>query len=280
MKSSGFNIFDLLIKALDNLIKGVDIALNSFYKFLDYLIKAFEEVSKKILQLIANIFRLGYYILPFIFMIILGARKGWNWMSITGWSVLILVTILFFRNFIAEFRGKIEHELEKPIIHARKIFVIVLLLNILLGGYTIAYFVGGVSIEQFIADFFQGPRSSLKANEIRETRYIQILQTENQNVQSQISEAIRRLGDLKSITAKPLLIEKLMKFRTHQSTMQSEEFNEASLIIEALARIGGAETCSTLVIFEVEAQNSQLKEKARKAADQVCGYTFQDITQK
>ena len=103
-------ILDSIITTLDRLIKTLDIALNSFYKLLDYLIKTFEEVSKKILNLLTNILRVLFYIFPFLLMVIIGPQKDWKWMTITGWVILILVIILFLRDFMAAIRGVSENE--------------------------------------------------------------------------------------------------------------------------------------------------------------------------
>jgi hypothetical protein len=66
MAEGGQKVLDTSVKVLDNRGRFVEVLLSSLYKLLDYLIKAFEEVSKKILNLITTILRLMYYILAFI----------------------------------------------------------------------------------------------------------------------------------------------------------------------------------------------------------------------
>jgi hypothetical protein len=150
MAQGGQKVLDTIIKVLDNLGRFVEVLLNSLYKLLDYLIKAFEEVSRKILNLITTILRLMYYILAFILMIILGPQKHWGWMTITGWSVIILVAILFTRDFIAEFRGRKESAPQQALSNPRRVFITVLILNLLMVGYSLLYFIGGISVESLI----------------------------------------------------------------------------------------------------------------------------------
>lgn len=263
-------IIDTLIKSLDKLIKTIDIAINSFYKLLDYLIKTFNQVSKKILNLFTNILRLIFYILPFIFMVIIGPQKDWKWMTVTGWAILILVMILFFRDFMAEIRGVSESEVEQKSVHSKRVFLIILILNIVLISYSVTYYLVGISAEKYISTLFSSTPLNKKADLIRETVYINILQSEKKYEHSQIVAAIKNLGNLKSQKAKPLLINILNDYNLKDMTFNNSNIEEINCLIEALEKIGGSDVCSTLVTFEINCENEELKNKARKAANKIC----------
>ncbi|MDH7604443.1 MAG: hypothetical protein QHH13_06045 [Melioribacter sp.] len=144
-------VLDSIVKVLDRIINMLDITLNAFYKFLDYLIKTFEEVAKKILNLLTNLLRVVFYLLPFILMIFIGSTKHWLWMSITGWAVIIFVLILFFRDFIAEIKKDSIGINQSLPTQSKRAFVVIFILNILMLSYTLIYYFVGISPEKYIS---------------------------------------------------------------------------------------------------------------------------------
>jgi hypothetical protein len=262
------NVLDKLVRALDLLGKTVEIFLSAIFKMLDYLIKTLEEVSKKILSLITSFLKLLFYVLPFVLMIVIGRLKEWTWMEITGYSVIGLVFILFMRDFISLSRGTQAAQPEKSP-YSRRVFLIVLVLNILLVGYSLMYYVAGINSEQYVYNLFQGVRVNTEADAIRETYYIDMLNSTNIDVN--VVDAIRSLGELKSENARPILIDKLLTFDLQAVNTTPAHFDQINAIIEALQDIGGASACSSLVKVEIQSSNSEIKSKARKAADEVCG---------
>ncbi len=261
-------ILDSVVRALDQIIKMLDIVLNAFYKFLDYLIKTFEEVAKKILDLLTNLLRVVFYILPFIFMIIIGSKKNWFWMSITGWAVILFVLILFFRDFIAEIKGDSKTSSQNLPIQSKRAFIVILVLNILVISYSFIFYVVGISPEKYISNFIKEAPANEKANEIREAEYLKILSNKNNIDFSTIISTISNLGLLKSSKASPILIEKLNNFIAKE--LNENETKEVTAIIEALENTGGEDACNSLVKFEVNCSNNDLVLKARKAANKIC----------
>lgn len=262
------SILDTTIKTLDRFIKTLDIVLNSLYKLLEYLIKTFEDVSKKILNLLTNVFRVLFYVLPFLLMILIGHQKDWKWMTLTGWTILILVMILFLRDFMAAVRGISANKEEEKSIYSKRGFYVVLILNILLASYSVSFYLVGISPEKCIVDFFSGAPKSSKAESIRESIYINMLENQERYQDSQIMAAIDYLGKLKSQKAKPLLI---MRLNSIKSDLDKKDIELIMHMIGALGNIGGSDACSTLVNFEINCNNSQLKQEAHKVADRICG---------
>ncbi|MGB8952608.1 MAG: hypothetical protein WCC06_08065 [Candidatus Aminicenantales bacterium] len=261
-------ILDSVVKTLDRIINMLDIALNAFYKFLDYLIKTFEEVAKKILDLLTNLLRVVFYILPFIFMIIIGSQKNWFWMSITGWAVIIFVLVLFFRDFIAEIKGDNKTSSQNMPIQSKRAFIVILILNVLLISYSFIFYFVGISPEKYILEFITEAPANEKANEIREAEYLNIISAKNNTDFSSTISTISNLGLLKSSKASPILIEKLNGFIAKE--LNENETKEVTAIIEALENIGGEDACNSLVKFEVNCSNNDLVLKARKAANKIC----------
>jgi len=204
-------------------------------------------------------------------MIIIGPQKQWKWMTITGWAVLILVMILFFRDFMAEIRGVSEEENVQKTAYSKRVFFIVLLLNIILIAYSVTFFLAGISAEKYIVSIFTTAPQNSKADLIREDGYTNMLQSEDIKEHSQIIDAIRNLGNLKSKKAKPLLINRLNNYNSKDNVLNNTNIEEINLLIEALENIGGSDVCSTFVYFEINCKNEELKNKARKAANKTCG---------
>jgi len=50
-----------------------------------------------------------------------------------------------------------------------------------------------------------------------------------------------------------------------------EEINQ---LIDELENISGADVCRTLVQFEINCKNTELKNKARKSANKICSYNL------
>ena len=203
-------------------------------------------------------------------MIIIGPQKQWKWMTITGWAVLILVMILFFRDFMAEIRGVNEEEVEQKSAYSKRVFFIVLLLNIILISYSITYYLAGISAEKYVVSLFTAPPQNSKADLIREVGYTNILQSKDNKEHPQIIDAIRNLGNLKSKKAKPILINRLNNYNSKDVVFNTSNIEEINFLIEALENIGGSDVCSTFVNFEINCSNEELKNKARKAANKTC----------
>lgn len=261
-------VLDSIVKALDRIINMLDVTLNAFYKFLDYLIKTFEEVAKKILDLLTNFLRVIFYILPFILMIFLGSNKNWLWMSITGWAVIIFVLILFFRDFIAEIKKDSKSINQSLPTQSKRAFIVILILNILMLSYTLTYYFVGFSPEKYITELFTEAPANEKANEIRETEYLNVLNSKNITDNQTIISTISNLGLLKSSKASLLLIDKLNSFIARE--LSENEIQVVSSIIDALENIGGEDACNSLVKFEVNCNKNDLALKARKAANKIC----------
>lgn len=261
-------VLDSIVRSLDRIIKMLDIALNAFYKLLDYLIKTFEEVAKKILDLLTNLLRVVFYVLPFIFMIIIGSQKNWFWMSITGWAVIVFVLVLFFRDFIAEIKGDNKTSSQSSPIQSKRAFFVILILNVLLISYSFIYYFIGISPEKYALGYFTEAPANEKANEIRETEYLNILSSKTDIDFITTLSTISNLGLLKSSKASPMLIEKLNGFVA--KVLTENDTKEVSAIIEALENIGGENACNSLVKFEVNCSNNDLVLKAKKAANKIC----------
>lgn len=261
-------VLDSVVKSLDRIINMLDIALNAFYKFLDYLIKTFEEVAKKILDLLTNLLRVVFYVLPFIFMIVIGSQKNWLWMSITGWAVIIFVIVLFFRDFMAEIKGDNKSLAQNLPKQSKRAFVVILILNLLLVSYAFIYYFIGVNPEQYVLELFKEAPANEKANEIREAEYLSILSSNTKADTTTTLSTITNLGLLKSSKASSILIEKLNGFVAKSLT--NNDVKEVSAIIDALENIGGVEACNSLVKFEVNCNNVDLSLKAKKAANKIC----------
>ena len=85
-----------------------------------------------------------------------------------------------------------------------------------------------------------------------------------------ILAAIRNLGELQSEVARPMLIGRLAEYGVKTNYLNGNNERDIEAIILALFQIGGASACSSLVQFEIRSQNTELKAKAKKAADQIC----------
>jgi len=76
------------------------------------------------------------------------------------------------------------------------------------------------------------------------------------------------LGKLKSQRAKHLLISRLNSL---ESDLNEKDIELIMHIIGALEEIGGSDVCSTLVYFEINCNNPELKREAHEVANRICG---------
>lgn len=142
---------EIVIRFLNVIIKSIEMFINAFVKVLDRAIIALETVSKQIISLFLSFFRLLFYILPFILFVIIGSSKHWSLIYYIGIFVLGLVIVLFMRDFLIAFknREKVEEKSSK-IEKAGRVFVIMLILNIITVTYSVFYYLLGISLEEYI----------------------------------------------------------------------------------------------------------------------------------
>ena len=121
---------NFLIRLLDTLIAGINIAIELIYRVLSYVIETIERVSRQIVALLFAGIKLGFYAAPFVGMILIGAQRDQLWLSILGWSVIGLALILTAREFLAQSSGAAESGLRVEPPQAFRVFLFVLALNV------------------------------------------------------------------------------------------------------------------------------------------------------
>lgn len=70
-------MIDAVIRALDALIKGVELAINEVYRGFDFLIETIDRVSRRIASLLLSGARLLFYVFPFGAMLAIGHGNDW-----------------------------------------------------------------------------------------------------------------------------------------------------------------------------------------------------------
>ncbi len=138
-----------IIKVLNIIISAIELAVAAIARILDKAIVAIQTVSKKIISLFLSIFRLLFYLLPFILFILLGSSKNWVFLYVLGIIVLILVGILFIRDFLVAFKeNELGDEKELKVEKAGRVIIIMTILNIVTIGYAILFYFFNISIEK------------------------------------------------------------------------------------------------------------------------------------
>ena len=144
---------EIVIRVLNAIIKSIEMFINAIVKVLDRAIVALETVSKKIISLFLSFFRLLFYILPFILFVIIGSSNHWSLIYYVGIVVLGLVIVLFVRDFLIAFKNREEvEEKSSKIEKAGRVFVIMLILNIITVTYSVFYYLLDISLEEYIRD--------------------------------------------------------------------------------------------------------------------------------
>ena len=145
-----------MIRVLNTVIAAIGIAVDAMAKFLDRAIVAIQRVSRKIVTLLLAIFRLLFYLLPFVLFIVIGLSKNWPFLYVIGAIVLVFAAILFVRDLLVAFKeDSIEERKEEKIEHAGRVIVIIIILNILTIGYAALFYFFNISAEQLGAPVLQ-----------------------------------------------------------------------------------------------------------------------------
>jgi hypothetical protein len=143
---------------LDALIAGMNIAINSIYRVLDYVIETVERVSRQIVALLFAGTKLSFYAAPFIGMILIGRQRDQLWLSILGWSIIGLALILTVREFLAQSSGAAESGLRVEPHQAFRVFLLVLVLNVIIWGDLVAYYAFGIDLYARAVSALRVPR--------------------------------------------------------------------------------------------------------------------------
>ncbi len=142
---------ETLIKVLNAIIAATGIATDAIVQVLDRTIVVIQNVSKRIITLFLDIFRLLFYLFPFVLFVSIGASKHWWFLSGIGIFFLIFGAFLFIRDFLVAFKSKsIEDRTDAKTEKAGTIIVIMVILNIVTVGYAVLYYFFDISIEQVI----------------------------------------------------------------------------------------------------------------------------------
>lgn len=264
------NWIDNIVSALEKLFKLFQLVLNAVYTVLENIIKALEGIIKRLVKIVEAILKISYYILPFVLMAIIGPVKNWTWMTVLGWLVLILVLVIFTRNFIALFRGiSADTEAVEPK-NLRRVAVIVGIANILMLTYSGFLFVADVSLEKELVRFLGKVEQNPTANSIREQTYLQIINSREEIQPVYYEQAVHELGRLKSVQAVQPLISKLLSFPVRYENLDASKHKLVIAIIDALSQIVSPDACQALVRVEVTSLDKLIKERASRAADKLC----------
>ena len=146
-----------IIKILNTIIGAIEIAIDAIAKVLDRAIIAIQSISRKIISLFLSMFRLMFYLLPFVLFILLGQSKDWVLLKYIGVIVLVFVAVLFMRDFLVAFKEEnIEEKKEAKIEKAGRVIIIMIVLNVLTVGYAILYYFFSINIEQVVGAVLQG----------------------------------------------------------------------------------------------------------------------------
>nr|VFK39374.1 MAG: hypothetical protein BECKTC1821D_GA0114238_100610 [Candidatus Kentron sp. TC] len=146
-----------VIKILNTIIAAIEIAIDEVAKVLDRAIVAIQSVSRKVISLFLAMFRLIFYLLPFVLFIVIGASKQWDFLFYIGIVVLLFVAVLFVRDFLVAFKEEnIEDQKEARIEKAGRVIFIMIILNVLTVGYAVLYYFFNINIEQLLGALLQG----------------------------------------------------------------------------------------------------------------------------
>ena len=128
-------MIDAVIRTLDAIIRGLEMAINAIYRGFDFIINTIDRVSRRVAGLLLSGARLLFYICPFVSMVLIGSWERMDWLFWTGTIFLSLCIALFVRELLSEFKGVPSKgaELDKP--QRYRVFVVVMFLNILAVGY-------------------------------------------------------------------------------------------------------------------------------------------------
>ncbi len=138
-----------IIRALNLAINAIEIAVDAIIKVLDRTIIAIQRVSREIISLLLSIFRLLFYLLPFVLLVIIGLSKDWTLLYAVGGIILLFTATLFIRDILEVFReDDIKEEKEKKSEKAGRVIITILILNIVTVGYAALYYLFDISIEQ------------------------------------------------------------------------------------------------------------------------------------
>jgi hypothetical protein len=144
-----------IIKILNLIITSVEIAIDAFIKVIDKSIIAVQSVSIKIVELFLHVFRLLFYLLPFVLFSFIGFSKDWLIMFYIGVGTLGLVIILFIRDFLVALKENDNTSEQQKTPKAGRVIIIVLILNLISIGYALPYFLFDFSLENSHYDEIQ-----------------------------------------------------------------------------------------------------------------------------
>ena len=146
-----------IIKILNAAIDAIEIAIGAIAKVLDRAIIAIQSISRKIISLFLAMFRLMFYLLPFVLFILIGQSKDWALLKYIGIVVLIFVAVLFTRDFLVAFKeDNLEEKKEAKIEKAGRVIFIMIVLNVITVGYAILYYFFNINMEQVVGTVLHG----------------------------------------------------------------------------------------------------------------------------
>jgi hypothetical protein len=259
-----------VVDVLESIYNLFILALNALQTVLESIINALEGIINRFVHLVEVVLKVGFYVAPFVLMVVIGPIKHWIWMTIIGWIIISLVVIIFAANLIGALRGKENQGTVNNPQNLRKLNFTVGLLNFLMIVYSVLYFGVGISAEKELIALFGRTDQNQTANLVREEMYLKLVDPSEKTNSTQYIEAVQELGRLRSTRAVQPLIQELLSIDLTPEIIDEAILNKALLIIDALKAINSPEACTPLIQVETGTSNKQLKERARKAADFIC----------
>jgi uncharacterized membrane protein len=124
-------MIDALIRALDGVVKGLELAINAIYRAFDFIIETIDRVSRRIASLLLSGARLVFYVFPFGSMVAIGARERLTWLFWLGVTFFGLCMVLFIRELLAAIKGVSVSAGDLTKTQRDRVFISILIINLL-----------------------------------------------------------------------------------------------------------------------------------------------------